>query len=241
MKRLPPAFLLLLAALPLFASQAPAPKPSPKPTPAPPPAIEGSVKGPDGKPVEGALVAARSTMDFMEPALSTVTDAAGKFRLTVRRAVPYVVRVEARGLAGSTVEKARPGTPVDVVLTKGATIRGVRRHERPAGAQSASWRGRGASRTLGRDRGIAEAVTDAKATFGWRLGTGAHGVWRGSGAGSARAGASGQPPTSTFPGATSRDGLGSRRHSCRRAWCARTRTVPASARAYRPWSTTRGR
>src|SRR5207245_11671233 len=101
MKKLCPAFFsFLLASLPLLAFQAPAVRPSPRPAPAPtpPPALEGVVKGPDGKPVEGALVIARSASDFGDPLLSTSTDAGGRFRLAVRRPTPHTVRVASRGL-----------------------------------------------------------------------------------------------------------------------------------------------
>ena len=128
MKKLCPGILLLLlGALPLTALQAPATRApaKPAPSPTPPPTLEGTVKGPDGKPVEGALVIARSTVDHSDPTLSTQTDASGRFRLAVRRAVPHMMRVEAKGFAGSTVEKARPGTPLVVALARGGVLEGT--------------------------------------------------------------------------------------------------------------------
>ena len=51
-------------------------KPSPKPTPAP--VLSGSVRGPDGKPVEGAVILYRSLgAPGREPAAMTKTDARG--------------------------------------------------------------------------------------------------------------------------------------------------------------------
>ncbi|PYQ21317.1 MAG: hypothetical protein DMF81_15845, partial [Acidobacteria bacterium] len=129
MKKLCPAFFsFLLASLPLLAFQAPAARPSPRPTPAPtpPPALEGVVKGPDGKPLEGALVFARPPgLASPAPTLSARTDAAGRFRLTLARPVPHTLRVEARGLAGRTIEKARPGAPIEVGLTRGVALEGT--------------------------------------------------------------------------------------------------------------------
>src|SRR6266571_5063940 len=117
MKTLCPAVMLLvLGAPPLTAHQAPTRAPAkPAPSPTPPPALEGTVKGPDGKPVDGALVIARPTVYYSDPTLNTQTDASGRFRLAARRTVPHTVRVEAKGFAGATIEKARPGTPVAVV------------------------------------------------------------------------------------------------------------------------------
>src|SRR5947207_15233926 len=121
MKQLSATMLVLLVAVPLLAFQAPRALPTPKPSPAPPspPVVEGVVKGPDGKPIEGALVIARSSGAFAEPPLSANTDARGRFRLIVKRLAPYTVRVEARGLAGRTIEKARPGAPLEAVLSRG--------------------------------------------------------------------------------------------------------------------------
>jgi carboxypeptidase family protein len=128
MKKLCPGILLLLlGALPLTAFQTPAARTpaKPRPSPTPVPVLEGTVKGPDGKPIEGALVIARSSVDYSDAALSTQTDATGRFRVTVKRPVAHTVRFEARGLAGRTVEKARPGTPLDVALAKGGVIEGT--------------------------------------------------------------------------------------------------------------------
>jgi len=214
MKKLcPGVLLLLLGALPLPGLQAPAPgapaKPKPSPTPAP--VLEGTVKGPDGKPVEGALVIARSSVDHSDPALSTQTDATGRFRLTVKRPVAHTVRFEARGLAGRTVEKARPGTPLDVALTKGGVIEGtvrdggsgqpvaqVRVQARAEMALSLPWEA---------TAGVTETITDAKGRFRLEgLGSGTHTVWarvRGGGSGRKNGAVPGRPADLyLFPGAT---------------------------------------
>jgi len=94
--------------------------------PSPAPVLEGTVKGPDGKPIADALVFARA-LGFGAPApsVSTRTDAAGRFRLTIKPAPPYTLRAEARGLAGRTIEKARPGAPIEIGLTRGVALEGT--------------------------------------------------------------------------------------------------------------------
>src|SRR5687768_15822190 len=101
------------------ASSRPAPPARTKPTPAPPPsAIEGQVKGPDGKPVEQALVLVRAaTASFADPPRTARTSPEGRFRIEVKARGPHTVRVEARGLAARTVEKAVPGgAPLAIAL-----------------------------------------------------------------------------------------------------------------------------
>jgi protocatechuate 3,4-dioxygenase beta subunit len=112
---------------------------------------------------------ARSSSDYSEGLLSARTDASGRFRLPVKRAVPYTMRVEAKGLAGRTVDKARPGTPLDVALTRGAALEGTVRdgvtgqpvpqarvEARQEMTLSLPWEPKA---------GVAQAVTDAKGHF----------------------------------------------------------------------------
>jgi hypothetical protein len=119
-------------------SQAPPPKPlaprapAAKPTPPPPPVLEGVVRGPDRKPIEKALVAAAPVAPpignrfFERPTpVSTRTDAAGRFRLVLRKKEPQTVRVEAPGLAAATRKDVAPGTPLAFDLTTGGTIGGT--------------------------------------------------------------------------------------------------------------------
>jgi hypothetical protein len=120
------------------ASQAPAPpaKPAPrapaaKPTPPPPPVLEGVVRGPDRKPIEKALVAALPSgpalggrMDRPN-AVSTLTDANGRFRLTLPTREPHTVRAEAKGLAAATRRDVVAGTPLTFDLRTGGTIEGT--------------------------------------------------------------------------------------------------------------------
>ena len=184
MKRLCVAALLLLAALPLVAFQTAAARPAPRPAPAPTPspALEGVVKGPDGKPIEGALVIVRSVVDFAEPPLSTNTDAGGRFRLGVRRTAPHTVRVEARGLAGRTVEKARPGAPLEVVLSRGGVLEGTVRDgvtgQPVALAQVEAREESALSLPWDATAGLAQALTDGKGRFRLEaLGSGPQTVW----------------------------------------------------------------
>jgi protocatechuate 3,4-dioxygenase beta subunit len=98
-------------------------KPSPKPTPSP--VLTGSVRGPDGKPVEGALVRYRPlAASYRELTATTRTDAEGRFRAELKMAGAAYVRVTAKGLAGRSFEKVQPGTPLEVVLDRGRIIEG---------------------------------------------------------------------------------------------------------------------
>lgn len=120
-------------------SQAPPPKPSApprapaaKPTPPPPPVIEGVVRGPDRKPIEKALVAAATAMPSFAnrmlerpPIVSTRTDAAGRFRLVLRKHEPQTVRVEAPGLAAATRKDVAPGASLTFDLSAGGAIEGT--------------------------------------------------------------------------------------------------------------------
>lgn len=124
-------FALLLSSVAGAAPQAtppqsPAPKATPRPAPAPPLAIEGVVENADGTPVEKALVIARSAQSgFGEAPLSTRTDARGTFRFTLKDAGPYTLRAEAAGLAGTTRERVRPGSPLTVTLAPGLSVQGT--------------------------------------------------------------------------------------------------------------------
>jgi hypothetical protein len=102
----------------------PAPAQPAKPRPAA--ALEGVVKGPDGKPIPNALVVARK-VGGMDPPLTTRTAADGRFRLPLPRPAvgPWHVRVEAKGLAPVQVEKAEPGRWLSVALAKGQALVGM--------------------------------------------------------------------------------------------------------------------
>src|SRR6267378_7103099 len=76
-------------------------KASPKPTP--PPGLVGSVRGPDGKPLEGALVLYRPlSASSGDVAATARTDAEGRFHVELKTPGPVYVRVTAKGLAGRT-------------------------------------------------------------------------------------------------------------------------------------------
>ncbi|HEY6552127.1 MAG TPA: carboxypeptidase-like regulatory domain-containing protein, partial [Vicinamibacteria bacterium] len=90
-------------------------------------ALEGVVKGPDGRPVEGALVIARQAGASSREPLFTKTSGDGRFRLPLPKAAvgPWDLRVEAKGLAAAQVEKAQPGASLSVALLKGRAIGGT--------------------------------------------------------------------------------------------------------------------
>src|SRR5712692_5602133 len=214
MKKLCPGILLLLlGALPLAALQAPATRApaKPAPSPTPPPVLEGTVRGPDGKPLVDALVMARSSSDYSEPLVNTRTDASGRFRLAVRRAAPYTVRVEAKGLAGATVEKARPGTPLAVALTRGGVLEGTVRDgtsgQPVPGARVEARQEMALSVPWEPTAGVSQTVADAKGRFRLEgLASGPQTVWaRAIGGGSGRKDGAlpGRPADIyLFPGAT---------------------------------------
>jgi len=121
------ALALALALVPLAAGAQPAkPRPKAAPTPAPPLALEGTVKGLDGKPVEKAVVVARSSAArWNDPPATSQTDAQGRFRLVTGSRASHSLRVEAKGWAAQVLENVQPGSPVVVVLQKGGSIEGV--------------------------------------------------------------------------------------------------------------------
>src|SRR5258707_13791763 len=99
------------------ASSRPSPaaaKPAPKPTPYS--VLTGSVRGPDGKPVDGALVLYRSlAAASRELAATTRTDAEGRFRAALKTAGLVYVRVTDKGLARGVVGEVPPDAPLAVV------------------------------------------------------------------------------------------------------------------------------
>ncbi len=117
----------MLAVLIALLTAGPSPTPKPRPTPAP--VLEGRVQGPDGKPIAGAIVVARSkTATWTDPPLSTTTDAAGSFRLPVKTGAAHDVWAHARGLAVAKREDVRPGPSLLLRLEHGGAIEGVVRN-----------------------------------------------------------------------------------------------------------------
>jgi hypothetical protein len=88
--------------------------------------LAGTVRGPDGKPVEAALVIAKSSREGVPPMTST-TAADGAFRLLLPSQIAgtWDVTVEARALAAVTLERVRVGAPLVVSLEKGGAIDGT--------------------------------------------------------------------------------------------------------------------
>jgi carboxypeptidase family protein len=119
------------SAAPPSASPAPAaartasPAPAPAPAPARAPVLDGTVTGPDTKPVAGALVSAQpAAFGMAEPPRTTRTDTSGRFHLDVKSPAVHVVRVEATGLAARTL-RVRPGDALKIALDKGGFIEGI--------------------------------------------------------------------------------------------------------------------
>ena len=94
---LPFAALLLAgfqsAPMPKRAPGKAAVKPSPSPTP--PPVLTGAVKGPDGKPVEGALIVVSVPGSEARIPLATKTDAQGAFKLPLKKSGGLAAAAEA--------------------------------------------------------------------------------------------------------------------------------------------------
>jgi protocatechuate 3,4-dioxygenase beta subunit len=156
--------------------------PSPKPTPALPPststvaapAIEGVVKGPQGKPFDGALVIAWPSVDSdTDPPLIARTDAAGRFRIAVRRRGPHTVRVEAPGLAAQSLEKVEPGAPLSFALSASGTIEGRVRDAATGaavpGARVEAWEAKSKARPTSWDAGTGRIRTRSDAQGRFRL------------------------------------------------------------------------
>jgi len=176
-----PAVLTTIAIAGLMAAASPAPPaapPSPRPaaakaSPSPSPRhVEGAVKGPDGKPVAGALVIAiLERMDVAVAPATTKTDPAGQFRLALRTASPFTLRVEAPGLASRTLRHQIPGAPLSIVLARGATIEGfVRETTSGTPVAGATVEARDEMRGAGGlpwdpDSGVVRATTDAKGAY----------------------------------------------------------------------------
>lgn len=158
----------LLCLLGLLAAGPQASQPKPQPNPAPPAALEGTVKDPQGQPVEKALVIARCTRRWDEPPLSTRTDAAGRFRLEQPGRGPCDVRIEAKGLASARLDGVRLGTLLVVALEKGGVIEGSVRdgatgQSVPGARVEAAVDGGGLTWEPG--TGAIETVADAKGLF----------------------------------------------------------------------------
>jgi hypothetical protein len=175
-----PAFLITLPLLSSLGPQATAPQgpaiklpPSSRPSPMPPPALDGVVKGSDGKPVEKALILAHpvSATAAADLPLHTRSDAAGRFRIELKSRVPHEVRVEAAGWAPQRLANALPGTALAVVLGKGASIEGTVRDSQTGaavpGAQVTAREdaGMGGLGLTDPDAGLVRATADGKGQF----------------------------------------------------------------------------
>jgi hypothetical protein len=97
-----------------------------RPAPTQPLVLEGIVRGPDRKPIDKALVIARSEApEPNETSLAARTDAQGRFRLTLRSARTHRIRAEAAGLAARTLSGVAPGTSLTIDLAAGGAIEGI--------------------------------------------------------------------------------------------------------------------
>jgi hypothetical protein len=141
--------------------------PAPKPTP--PPVVEGTVKGGDGRPIEGARVyylPLRSTAT--ESARVVRTDAQGRFRIDLPKPTAQMLRVEARGWASRRLDKVEPGARTDIVLDKGRAIDGVVVDEagQPVGGARVEARSvRGVPSFWDAEAGVVSTRTDAAGRF----------------------------------------------------------------------------
>ena len=168
-----PRLILALAVASAALAAAPAPTPSPSPKAAATPFVEGTVVGPDGKPVAGALVSVQlaAAVNFGEPTMTARTDSAGRFRIAVKSASTHIVRVEALGLAARTLPRVRPGESLRIALDKGGSIEGLVR-DGTTGApvpgitvEARLETARGMGIVWERGAGVVRAKTDAQGRF----------------------------------------------------------------------------
>ena len=135
-RRTAPSVILIGAALCLsafaWAASPVSPTPAPSPTPAATPKaaasllLEGTVTGPDNRPVTNAVVIARvSAGDPLQLGVSARTDSNGRFQLQLKRAGSHGVWVEAKGLAARHLDDVQPGANLRVMLEKGGSIDGM--------------------------------------------------------------------------------------------------------------------
>ena len=159
------AFLEVVPAVP----QAAPPKAAAKPVVVLP-VLEGVVKGPDGQPIEKALVVARIIgANRLDMPASARTDSKGAFRLGLKGAGLYNVRAEAKGLAARTLEKVRPGAPLSITLAKGRSLEGTIRDAttgQPVAGARVEARESGIAAVADDPlAGVIEAVSDAKGRY----------------------------------------------------------------------------
>lgn len=102
------------------AKKAPPPK-----KPSGPAVLEGIVKDPGQKPLEGARVQAWPLSRLSDAPQSTRTDPSGRFRLPLTATGPHRLRVAAPGFATLVVDKVMPGPGLGLVLSKGGAIEGT--------------------------------------------------------------------------------------------------------------------
>ena len=171
------AFAIAFASGAVVAAASPAPSlaPSPRPSPrasAAAPVAAGTVRGPDGKPVAGALVVVTpERLDIAVAPASAKTDAGGQFRVDLRSAAPFTLRVEAVGLAARTLRHQLAGSPIAVVLARGTTIDGfVRETTSGTPVPGATVEAREETRGGGGlawdpDSGVVRTTTDAKGAY----------------------------------------------------------------------------
>lgn len=166
---------IALSSATAVAAASPSPAPSPRPLPrasAAPPRTTGTVRGPDGQAVVGALViVSQERLDIAVAPASTKTDASGQFRVNLRSASPFTLRVEAPGLAARTLRHQVPGPAIAVVLARGTTIEGFVRETAtgtpaPGATVEAREERRGApGLAWDPDSGVVRATTDAKGAY----------------------------------------------------------------------------
>jgi beta-lactamase regulating signal transducer with metallopeptidase domain len=158
------------AATPTPAPSAPPSRPTPRAT-APTLALYGTVKGPDGKPIDKALVVATGpgrALGVPGRVEAVRTDTAGQFRIEAYAGVgPYRLRIEKTPLAMRAIPAVRPGVPIAVALEKGQSLAGTVRDavtRRPIARATVSVTV-AAAIALDRDAGRIAATTDAQGRY----------------------------------------------------------------------------
>lgn len=140
------------------------------PSPSPSSILEGSVVGPDSKPIKDALVVAEGTSSTALPQ-ATRTDAEGRFRFAEIRGQEFMVGVDADGFAAAVLERVDRRAPIRVRLEKGGAIDGTVRDGSGGGIaagariEARSTRAAMFTSTAAPQFGMRTAIADARGNY----------------------------------------------------------------------------